>query len=74
MAQGAEAGRGEVNYTGTKTDFRLEMLQPKAQVLTMNNLRSRVVVQADGQIRTGRDVMVAALLGAEVNSECQRLP
>ncbi|VDO74754.1 unnamed protein product [Heligmosomoides polygyrus] len=35
------------------------------QVLTMNNLRSRVVLQADGQIRTGRDVMVAALLGAD---------
>lgn len=31
----------------------------------MNNLRSRVVVQADGQIRTGRDVMIAALLGAD---------
>ncbi|VDK48783.1 unnamed protein product [Anisakis simplex] len=35
------------------------------QVLTMNNLRSRVVIQADGQIRTGRDVMIAALLGAD---------
>ncbi|KAK6032025.1 pyridine nucleotide-disulfide oxidoreductase [Ostertagia ostertagi] len=35
------------------------------QVLTMNNLRSRVIIQADGQIRTGRDVMVAALLGAD---------
>ncbi|KJH42553.1 hypothetical protein DICVIV_11459 [Dictyocaulus viviparus] len=31
----------------------------------MNNLRSRVVLQADGQIRTGRDVMIAALLGAD---------
>jgi glutamate synthase (NADPH/NADH) len=35
------------------------------QVLTMNNLRSRVVLQADGQIRTGRDVVIAALLGAD---------
>ena len=35
------------------------------QVLTMNNLRSRITLQADGQIRTGRDVMVAALLGAD---------
>ncbi|KOB65501.1 Uncharacterized protein OBRU01_22648, partial [Operophtera brumata] len=35
------------------------------QVLVLNDLRSRVVVQADGQIRTGFDVMVAALLGAD---------
>ena len=31
----------------------------------MNNLRSRVVVETDGQLKTGRDVVVAALLGAE---------
>ena len=35
------------------------------QVLTMNNLRSRVVLQADGQMRTGYDVAVAAMLGAD---------
>ncbi|MFH1090086.1 MAG: glutamate synthase large subunit, partial [Pseudomonadota bacterium] len=35
------------------------------QVLVLNNLRDRIVVQADGQMRTGRDVAVAALLGAE---------
>jgi len=35
------------------------------QTLVMNNLRSRVVLQADGQIKTGRDVAIAALLGAE---------
>ncbi len=35
------------------------------QTLVMNNLRSRVVVQTDGQIKTGRDVAIAALLGAE---------
>lgn len=35
------------------------------QVLTMNDLRSRIVLQADGQIRTGRDVMIAALLGTQ---------
>ena len=33
--------------------------------LVMNNLRSRVVLQTDGQIKTGRDVAMAALLGAE---------
>ena len=31
----------------------------------MNNLRSRVILQTDGQMRTGKDVVVAALLGAE---------
>jgi len=35
------------------------------QVLVMNNLRSRIIVQTDGQLKTGRDVVVAALLGAE---------
>jgi len=35
------------------------------QVLVKNDLRSRVVLQTDGQIRTGRDVVIAALLGAE---------
>ncbi len=35
------------------------------QVLVMNDLRSRIAVEADGQLKTGRDVLVAALLGAE---------
>ncbi len=35
------------------------------QVLMMNGLRDRIVVQTDGQLKTGRDVVVAALLGAE---------
>jgi glutamate synthase domain-containing protein 2/glutamate synthase domain-containing protein 1/glutamate synthase domain-containing protein 3 len=35
------------------------------QVLVMNGLRGRVILQTDGQIKTGRDVAVAALLGAE---------
>ena len=35
------------------------------QTLVMNNLRSRVVLQTDGQIKTGRDVAIATLLGAE---------
>ncbi len=34
-------------------------------MLVLNNLRSRVRVQTDGQIKSGRDVVVAALLGAE---------
>src|SRR5436853_1808582 len=35
------------------------------QTLVMNDLRSRVVLQTDGQIKTGKDVVIAALLGAE---------
>ena len=35
------------------------------QTLVMNKLRSRVVVQADGQMKTGRDIAIATLLGAE---------
>ncbi|MEC9241588.1 MAG: FMN-binding glutamate synthase family protein, partial [Gemmatimonadota bacterium] len=35
------------------------------QTLVLNNLRSRIVVETDGQLKTGRDVVVATLLGAE---------
>jgi glutamate synthase domain-containing protein 3 len=35
------------------------------QTLLLNELRSRIVVQTDGQLKTGRDVMIAALLGAD---------
>ena len=35
------------------------------QVLVQNNLRGRIIVQTDGQLKTGRDVIIAALLGAE---------
>ena len=35
------------------------------QVLMLNNLRDRIIVQVDGQLKTGRDVVIAALLGAE---------
>ncbi|MDA1372163.1 MAG: glutamate synthase large subunit [Proteobacteria bacterium] len=35
------------------------------QTLVMNNLRSRVVLQTDGQLKTGRDIAIAAILGAE---------
>jgi len=35
------------------------------QTLVMNNLRSRVVLQTDGQLKTGRDIAIATLLGAE---------
>jgi glutamate synthase (NADPH) large chain len=35
------------------------------QTLVLNNLRSRIVVECDGQLKTGRDVAIATLLGAE---------
>ncbi len=35
------------------------------QVLTLNNLRDRVILRTDGGLRTGRDIVIAALLGAE---------
>ncbi|HYG81398.1 MAG TPA: glutamate synthase-related protein, partial [Pyrinomonadaceae bacterium] len=35
------------------------------QTLLLNNLRSRIAVETDGQLKTGRDVVIAALLGAE---------
>jgi glutamate synthase (ferredoxin) len=35
------------------------------QTLVLNNLRSRIVVETDGQMKTGRDVVIGALLGAE---------
>ena len=40
-------------------------LSETQQTLVMNNLRSRVRVQTDGQLKTGRDVVVAAMLGAD---------
>jgi glutamate synthase (NADPH/NADH) large chain len=35
------------------------------QTLVKNNLRSRITLQTDGQIRTGRDIAIATMLGAE---------
>jgi glutamate synthase (ferredoxin) len=35
------------------------------QTLVLNNLRSRIVIETDGQLKTGRDIAIAALLGAE---------
>ncbi len=40
-------------------------LAESQQTLVKNNLRSRIVLQADGQMKTGRDLAIAALLGAE---------
>lgn len=64
---GHDGGTGASSWTGIKhAGLPWELgVSETHQVLTMNNLRSRVVLQADGQIRTGRDVIIAALLGAD---------
>ncbi|MEN9911780.1 MAG: hypothetical protein RI956_224 [Pseudomonadota bacterium] len=51
-----------VKHCGTPWELGLAETQ---QTLVLNGLRSRITVQADGQMKTGRDVAIAALLGAE---------
>src|SRR3546814_1964621 len=46
------------------TPGELGLAEPQ-QTLLVNGLRDRIVVQCDGQLNTGRDVVIAALLGAE---------
>lgn len=67
VISGHDGGTGASSWTGIKNaglPWELGIAETH-QVLVLNNLRSRVVVQADGQIRTGFDVVVAALLGAD---------
>jgi glutamate synthase (NADPH/NADH) large chain len=51
-----------IKHAGTPWELGLAETQ---QVLVMNDLRSRIRVQTDGKLQTGRDVAIAALLGAE---------
>jgi glutamate synthase (NADPH/NADH) large chain len=53
---------GSLKHAGAPWELGLAETQ---QTLLLNGLRDRVVVQVDGQMKTGRDVVVAALLGAE---------
>uniref|UniRef100_A0A8D8SW26 Glutamate synthase [NADH] n=1 Tax=Cacopsylla melanoneura TaxID=428564 RepID=A0A8D8SW26_9HEMI len=67
VISGHDGGTGASSWTGIKNaglPWELGVAETH-QVLALNNLRSRVVLQADGQIRTGFDVVVAALLGAD---------
>ncbi|KAL0267203.1 UNVERIFIED_CONTAM: hypothetical protein PYX00_009546 [Menopon gallinae] len=67
VISGHDGGTGASSWTGIKNaglPWELGVAETH-QVLVLNNLRSRVVLQADGQIRTGFDVVVAALLGAD---------
>ncbi|WP_414650935.1 glutamate synthase-related protein [Eoetvoesiella sp.] len=51
-----------IKHAGTPWELGLAETQ---QTLLLNNLRSRIRVQADGQMKTGRDVAIGALLGAD---------
>ncbi|MGO3815336.1 MAG: glutamate synthase-related protein, partial [Cellulosimicrobium funkei] len=67
LISGHDGGTGasplnSLKHAGTPWELGLAETQ---QTLMINGMRDRVVVQADGQLKTGRDVMIAALLGAE---------
>ncbi|XP_058126066.1 uncharacterized protein LOC131282547 [Anopheles ziemanni] len=67
VISGHDGGTGASSWTGIKSaglPWELGIAETH-QVLVLNDLRSRVIVQADGQLRTGFDVVVAALLGAD---------
>ena len=67
LISGHDGGTGASRWTGIKyAGLPWELgLAETHQTLVLNDLRGRVIVQTDGQIRTGRDVAVACLLGAE---------
>nr|WP_317496178.1 glutamate synthase large subunit [Haloechinothrix sp. LS1_15] len=67
LISGHDGGTGasplsSIKHAGAPWELGLAETQ---QTLLANRLRDRIVVQTDGQLKTGRDVMVAALLGAE---------
>lgn len=67
LISGHDGGTGASPLTGIKhagSPWELGIVETH-QTLVMNDLRSRVVLQADGQLKTGRDVAIATLLGAE---------
>jgi glutamate synthase domain-containing protein 2/glutamate synthase domain-containing protein 1/glutamate synthase domain-containing protein 3 len=67
LISGYEGGTGASPLTSLKhAGIPWELgLAETHQTLVLHNLRDRIVVQTDGQIKTGRDVAIAALLGAE---------
>ena len=67
LISGNDGGTGaspltSVKHAGAPWELGLAETQ---QTLLLNDLRDRIVVQVDGQLKTGRDVVIAALLGAE---------
>ncbi len=67
LISGYEGGTGASPLTSLKhAGIPWELgLAETHQTLVIHNLRSRIIVQTDGQLKTGRDVAIAALLGAE---------
>ena len=67
LISGHDGGTGASPLTSIKhAGIPWEMgLSEAHQVLLMNDLRSRITVEVDGQLKTGRDVVIGALLGAE---------
>jgi glutamate synthase (NADPH) large chain len=67
LISGHDGGTGAAPLTSLKHaggPWELGLAETQ-QTLLLNGLRDRIVVQTDGQLKTGRDVVVAALLGAE---------
>ncbi|KAF8246691.1 glutamate synthase Glt1 [Wilcoxina mikolae CBS 423.85] len=67
LISGHDGGTGASRWTGIKyagVPWELGLAETH-QTLVLNDLRGRVVVETDGQLRTGRDVAIACLLGAE---------
>ncbi len=67
LISGAEGGTGaspasSIKYAGLPMELGLAETQ---QTLVLNNLRGQVRLQADGQLKTGKDIIIAALLGSE---------
>ena len=67
VISGAEGGTGaspasSIRYAGISPELGLSETQ---QTLVLNGLRGQVVLQADGQLKTGRDIILIALMGAE---------
>ena len=58
----APARHPQLKHAGLPLELGLAESQ---QTLVMNNLRGKVKLQADGQLKSGRDIVIAALLGAE---------
>ncbi|MGZ4783478.1 MAG: glutamate synthase large subunit, partial [Oryzihumus sp.] len=67
LISGHDGGTGASPLTSLKhagAPWELGLAETQ-QTLVLNGLRDRIVVQVDGQLKTGRDVVIAALLGAE---------
>ncbi|GCB33799.1 glutamate synthase large subunit [Bacteroides faecalis] len=67
VISGAEGGTGaspasSIRYAGISPELGLSETQ---QTLVLNGLRGQVILQADGQLKTGRDIILMALMGAE---------